>query len=168
MSNQDPDKSVNTQNMKQLRATQPVAAMMMEIMKNDLLIVLFNRLGGNVEIPVKEIDDVGGIALSMVLEKDNTVFRFTTTRADGSPVVTPKAAPTWPPKERTRCSTDDPEEVLVRPVPGPTADLYQAGYSYDSEPPENWFDCSKETFDFGPADMTEGCTRQVRALQIIR
>jgi len=37
----------------------------LEAMKNQLLIVLINRLGGKVRIPVREIDDTGRYLLAM-------------------------------------------------------------------------------------------------------
>lgn len=43
-------------------------------LKNQLLIVFINRLGGKVEIPIKEIDDTGKYLLLMSVE--NRIFTF--------------------------------------------------------------------------------------------
>lgn len=45
-------------------------------MKDQLLIVLIRRLGGNVTIPVSEVDDTAGVSLHMQLTDNNTAFRF--------------------------------------------------------------------------------------------
>ncbi len=47
-----------------------------EAMKTQLLIVLINRLGGKVEIPVAEIDDTGGFNVAMRLDDVARVFHF--------------------------------------------------------------------------------------------
>ena len=49
---------------------------MIELMKNDLLIVLINRLGGKIDIPVAEIDDAGRFMLEMELNPETKVFSF--------------------------------------------------------------------------------------------
>lgn len=47
-----------------------------EAMKSQLLIVLFNRLGGKVEIPVSEIDGTGKFNLAMKLDAASRTFHF--------------------------------------------------------------------------------------------
>ncbi len=53
-----------------------------EAMKSQLLIVLVNRLGGSVDIPVKEIDGTGAFNLAMSLNGD--VFHFEVLKKDGT------------------------------------------------------------------------------------
>lgn len=50
--------------------------MAMEAMKSQLLIVLVNRLGGAVEIPVHEIDGTGKFNMTMRLDPDTRTFFF--------------------------------------------------------------------------------------------
>ena len=49
-------------------------AQVIDDMKDQLLIALVRRLGGNVAMPVEEINDTGGLLMSMVLE--GHTFRF--------------------------------------------------------------------------------------------
>lgn len=51
-------------------------AQAIEAMKNQLLIVLINRLGSDIKIPVSEIDDTGDFTLSMSLDQKTKVFNF--------------------------------------------------------------------------------------------
>lgn len=53
-----------------------------EAMKSQLLIVLINRLGGNVEIPVAEIDGTGPFNLAMQLDPETRAFTFTVQEKD--------------------------------------------------------------------------------------
>ena len=57
-----------------------VAAQLLELMKTQLLIVLVNRLGGNIELPVGEIDATGQWMLNMAVDQDRGVFTFTTAK----------------------------------------------------------------------------------------
>lgn len=56
---------------------------MIEQMKNQLLIVLINRLGGSTEIPVSEIDGTGKFNLTMKLDAENKIFEFTVVNKEG-------------------------------------------------------------------------------------
>lgn len=53
-----------------------VAANLLELMKGQLLIVMTNRLGGEVEIPVAEVDGAGAWMLSMEVDQVRQVFKF--------------------------------------------------------------------------------------------
>lgn len=46
------------------------------VMMPQLLIVLFNRLGGKVSIPASEIDGTGKYMLAMRLDEDVRTFHF--------------------------------------------------------------------------------------------
>jgi len=48
-------------------------------MKDQLLIVLINRLGGEVDIPAGEVDDTGQFMCSMRIDNGNT-FHFETSK----------------------------------------------------------------------------------------
>jgi hypothetical protein len=58
----------------------PEHAAMLNAMKEQLLIVLVNRLGGNVTIPVNEIDSTGGYVLLMEANLQQQTFTFTTAK----------------------------------------------------------------------------------------
>lgn len=58
----------------------PAHAAAIEAMKGQLLIVLVERLGGNVEIPVAEIDDTSGKLLMMELDQEKRCFKFVVTK----------------------------------------------------------------------------------------
>jgi hypothetical protein len=45
-----------------------------------MLIVLANRLGGDLDVPIAEIDDTGQFALTIAFSKRLGVFRLTLTR----------------------------------------------------------------------------------------
>lgn len=47
-----------------------------EAMKNQLIIVLINRLGGKAKIPVAEIDGTGQYLLTMRLDPERRRFEF--------------------------------------------------------------------------------------------
>lgn len=47
-----------------------------EIMKNQLLIVLVERLGGEIEMPVSEIDATGDKIMTMEIDQDKSTFTF--------------------------------------------------------------------------------------------
>lgn len=49
---------------------------LVEAMKSQLLIVLFNRLGGRVEIPVSEVDGTGKYNLEMAVDQSRRTFIF--------------------------------------------------------------------------------------------
>lgn len=53
----------------------PLAAELIDAMKGQLLMVLINRRGGEVRVPVAEIDDTGGLLLSMRLDGSTFVFQ---------------------------------------------------------------------------------------------
>lgn len=59
-------------------AADPDARAMIEAMKSQLLLVLIGRLGGNVRVPVAEVDGTGGLLLNM--QVDGTDFVFTLER----------------------------------------------------------------------------------------
>ena len=48
-----------------------------EAMKSQLIIVLVNRLGGEINIPVSEIDGTGKYNLAMKIDPDKSEFTFT-------------------------------------------------------------------------------------------
>jgi predicted RNA-binding protein with PUA domain len=52
------------------------------MMKEQLLIVLVNRLGGKADISVKEIDGTGDFFMIMEFDKDQEQFRFVVKRKD--------------------------------------------------------------------------------------
>lgn len=54
----------------------PEAMMMIEAMKSQLLIVLVNKLGGEVEIPVEDVDGTGRFNMMMEVVDRNRTFRF--------------------------------------------------------------------------------------------
>ena len=62
------------------RADAPEHAAALDNMKDQLLLVLLQRLGGDVVVPVKEIDDTGGLLGSLQLVRNDTAFRFTVTK----------------------------------------------------------------------------------------
>lgn len=47
-----------------------------EAMKSQLLIVLINRLGGSVDIPVAEVDGTGKFVLAMKMDQASRSFHF--------------------------------------------------------------------------------------------
>ena len=51
-----------------------------DAMKGQLLIVLVNRLGGSIEIPVADIDATGGWVLEMALDRGSRTFSFNAVR----------------------------------------------------------------------------------------
>lgn len=53
-----------------------VLAQMLDAMKVQMLIVMVNRLGGKVDIPVEEIDGTGQFMMQMSLEQTTGVFTF--------------------------------------------------------------------------------------------
>jgi len=48
-----------------------------EAMKNQLLIVLVNRLGGCIQVPMSEIDDTSQFVMMLRLDNNNDSFTFT-------------------------------------------------------------------------------------------
>lgn len=50
------------------------ARALIEVMKGQLLIVLVERLGGEVRVPIAEVDGTGGHLLSMRVEGTDFVF----------------------------------------------------------------------------------------------
>ncbi len=57
-----------------------VLALMLEAMKGQLLIVLVNRLGGKIDIPVAEIDGTGQFMLGVEVDQTTGVFTFTASK----------------------------------------------------------------------------------------
>ncbi|MCJ2020557.1 hypothetical protein MKK84_24540 [Methylobacterium sp. E-065] len=53
-----------------------------EAMKSQLLIVLINRLGGSLEIPVEEVDGTGAFNLLFELKPDGRTFAFEVVRKE--------------------------------------------------------------------------------------
>ncbi|MEW7987696.1 MAG: hypothetical protein AB2765_17635 [Candidatus Thiodiazotropha endolucinida] len=51
----------------------------LDAMKDQLLIVLFNRLGGEVDIPISEVDGTGEYIVNMEVTKKQS-FKFTVKR----------------------------------------------------------------------------------------
>jgi len=66
----------------QALAADPVAREMIDVMKAQLLIVLINRLGGDLTIPVAAIDATGPWLLDMSVDQKNKTFRFVTRKKD--------------------------------------------------------------------------------------
>lgn len=58
----------------------PALAEALDAMKGQLLIVLANRLGGEVEIPVEEIDGTGGWMMNVSVDPAGRTFTLTTSR----------------------------------------------------------------------------------------
>lgn len=54
----------------------PEHAAAIDNLKDQLLLVLVQRLGGNVTIPVMEIDDTGGLFMEMRLDQNKQEFQF--------------------------------------------------------------------------------------------
>jgi hypothetical protein len=54
----------------------PQAKAAIEMMLKQLLIVLVNRLGGDVHVPVSEVDATSGFLFHMQIVDGNTAFRF--------------------------------------------------------------------------------------------
>jgi hypothetical protein len=50
----------------------------MDLFRNQLLIVLANRLGGNIAIPAAEVDGTGGYLLSLEIDPDARTFALQT------------------------------------------------------------------------------------------
>lgn len=60
------------------RHDNPLHAAMIDNLKDQLLIVFLNRLGGSVDIPVAEIDATGQYTLALSLK--GTTFHFETNK----------------------------------------------------------------------------------------
>ena len=58
----------------------PATKAAIEGMLKQLLIVLVNRLGGEIVVPVQEIDATDGFLLTMKLVDNRTAFRFSIAR----------------------------------------------------------------------------------------
>lgn len=67
---------------KSQRDLDAIANMAIEAMKSQLLIVMVNRLGGKISIPVSEIDATGPFLLAMQLNVEQREFVFTVVRKD--------------------------------------------------------------------------------------
>jgi hypothetical protein len=64
----------------QLGPDEAVAAHAIASMKEQLLIVLIKRLGGDIKIPVNEIDDTSQDILSISVDPETRAFRFVTSK----------------------------------------------------------------------------------------
>ena len=53
----------------------PEHARLLEVLKEQLLIVFVKRLGGDISIPLTEVDDTGQDVLTLSID-DNKVFHF--------------------------------------------------------------------------------------------
>jgi hypothetical protein len=60
-------------------------AAVLDSFKDQLLIVLISRLGGDISVPISEVDGTGAFVLSLALDPDAKVFHFVVERKDGSP-----------------------------------------------------------------------------------
>lgn len=58
------------------RKENPELAELLDEMKDQLIIVLVNRLGSDIEIPIKEIDGTGDFLLTMELNQKRQSFNF--------------------------------------------------------------------------------------------
>lgn len=58
------------------REDAPLHAAVIDNFKDQFILVLLRRLGGDVTIPVAEVDDTGGLMLAMNLTDDQKAFRF--------------------------------------------------------------------------------------------
>lgn len=70
------DKAFNNAESKKILQENPQLAAAIESMKRELLIVLINRLGGKIELPVQEIDGAGKYVMLMELSAKTKVFTF--------------------------------------------------------------------------------------------
>lgn len=71
----------NSMNMRQLREANPTAAVIMELVKNDLLILLVSKLSGTIDVAVAELDSFPrgkGLALSISEDKKTITFSVVT------------------------------------------------------------------------------------------
>ena len=59
-----------------------VLTQMLDAMRTQLLIVMANRLGGRVEIPVSEVDATGLWMMNFTVDQERRVFVFETQRKD--------------------------------------------------------------------------------------
>jgi hypothetical protein len=58
----------------------PELAIALNRMRNDLLIVFLNRIGGTLELHASEIDRAGSFVMTMEINPETRVFRFTTVK----------------------------------------------------------------------------------------
>ena len=58
--------------------------MAIRAMQDQLLIVFVNRLGGEVDIPVSEIDGTGEFGLAFKIDYEKRIFHFEVMRKDRS------------------------------------------------------------------------------------
>lgn len=59
------------------REDAPEHAALLDDLKDQLLIAFLRRLGGTVEIPVKEVDETGRYCLAFRVDPASRVFHFT-------------------------------------------------------------------------------------------
>lgn len=58
------------------REDSPEHAAVLDDFKDQLLIVMLRRLGGNVEIPIRECDETGGQLFMMKVDEEKGMFHF--------------------------------------------------------------------------------------------
>jgi len=58
----------------------PEHAQAIDNMKDQLLIVLFKRLGGKVKLPIDEVDDTGGYMLLFSVDQKKRTLNFEVTK----------------------------------------------------------------------------------------
>lgn len=58
------------------RADAPEHAALIDNLKDQLLLVFINRLGGVVDVPVHEIDATGGLLCTLSVAPETGVFHF--------------------------------------------------------------------------------------------
>ena len=62
--------------IKAARSVAPEHAQFIDDMKDQLLIALVRRLGGNLNIPIAEVDDTGGVVLLFRINYEDKQFCF--------------------------------------------------------------------------------------------
>ena len=58
------------------RADAPEHTQILDDFKDQLLVVLIKRMGGNITIPIAEADDTGNDLLAMAVDIENKEFKF--------------------------------------------------------------------------------------------
>lgn len=64
------------QGIEAARADSPIHAAVLDDFKDQLLIALVKRLGGDVTIPVADVDDTGKSVMLMSIDPDKREFHF--------------------------------------------------------------------------------------------
>lgn len=55
----------------------PEARALIDAMKDQLLLVLVQRLGGEIRVPVAEVDGTGGLLMSLGIDGSDFIFKVT-------------------------------------------------------------------------------------------